>query len=129
MREEYDFSQSVKNPYAKQLKEPVTINLGVEVIEYFEKMSEDTDIPYQTLINLYLKTVYGRSVNCPSRGCPEKISRTKGGIGGQAKLRVGADRANLAPIRRFHALWGCSAGAPQTIRISINEKHLTDICA
>jgi len=55
MREEYDFSQSVKNPYAKQLRKPVTINLGVEVIKYFEAMSEDTDIAYQTLINLYLK--------------------------------------------------------------------------
>jgi hypothetical protein len=55
MRKEYDFSQSVKNPYVEQLKEPVTINLGVEVIEYFEKMSKDTDIPYQTLISLYLK--------------------------------------------------------------------------
>lgn len=55
MREEYDFSQSVKNPYAKQLRKPVTIDLGVEVIEYFEEIAEDTDIPYQTLINLYLK--------------------------------------------------------------------------
>ena len=55
MREEYDFSQSVKNPYAKQLKKPITIDLGIEVIKYFEAMSEDTDIPYQTLINLYLK--------------------------------------------------------------------------
>ncbi len=55
MREEYDFSQSVKNPYAEHLKKPVTVELGVEVIEYFEKMSKETDIPYQTLINLYLK--------------------------------------------------------------------------
>ena len=55
MREEYDFSQSVKNPYTEQLRKPVTIDLGVEVIEYFEAMSEDTDIPYQTLITLYLK--------------------------------------------------------------------------
>jgi hypothetical protein len=55
MRKEYDFSQSVKNPYVKQLRKPVTINLGVEVIEYFEKLSEETDIPYQTLISLYLK--------------------------------------------------------------------------
>lgn len=55
MREEYDFSQSIKNPYVKQLKKPVTIDLGIEVIEYFEEMAEDTDIPYQTLISLYLK--------------------------------------------------------------------------
>ena len=43
MRKEYDFSQSVKNLYTKQLKEPVTINLGVEAIEYFEKMSQDEE--------------------------------------------------------------------------------------
>jgi hypothetical protein len=55
MREEYNFSQSVKNPYAKQLRKPITIDLGVDVIEYFEKLSEETDIPYQTLISLYLK--------------------------------------------------------------------------
>jgi hypothetical protein len=55
MREEYDFSQSVENPYAKHLKKPVTIHLGVDVIKYFEGMSEETDIPYRTLINLYLK--------------------------------------------------------------------------
>ncbi len=55
MREEYDFSQSIKNPYTKQLKKPITIDLGVEVIKYFEAMSEDIDIPYQTLISLYLK--------------------------------------------------------------------------
>ena len=55
MREEYDSSQSVKNPYAKHLKKPVTIHLELEVIEYFEEISKDTDIPYQTLISLYLK--------------------------------------------------------------------------
>jgi uncharacterized protein (DUF4415 family) len=55
MREEYDFSQSIKNPYADRLRKPVTIRLGVDVIEYFERMSEETDVPYQVLINLYLK--------------------------------------------------------------------------
>jgi len=55
MREEYDFSQSVKNPYVEHLKKPVTIHLELDVIEYFEEMSKDTDIPYQTLIHLYLK--------------------------------------------------------------------------
>ena len=55
MSEEYDFTQSAKNPYAKLLRKLVTIDLGGEVIEYFEEISEDTDIPYQTLINLYLK--------------------------------------------------------------------------
>ena len=55
MREEYDFSESVKNPYAKRLRKPVTIRLGVDVIDYFKQMAEETGIPYQTVIDLYLK--------------------------------------------------------------------------
>ena len=54
MREEYDFSKGVKNPYSKRLKKQITINLNVDTIEYFKAMSEQTGIPYQTLINLYL---------------------------------------------------------------------------
>ena len=55
MREEYDFSKSIKNPYAKKLRKAVTIRLGVDIIEYFKGISEETGIPYQTLINLYLR--------------------------------------------------------------------------
>lgn len=55
MREEYDFSESVPNPYAKKLKKQVTIRLEEEVVNYFKSLSEETEIPYQTLINLYLK--------------------------------------------------------------------------
>jgi len=55
MRKEYDFSSSRKNPYAAQLKKPVTIRLDQASIVYFKSMSEETGIPYQSLINLYLK--------------------------------------------------------------------------
>lgn len=55
MREEYDFSESVPNPYAKKLKKQVTIRLEEEIVDYFKSLSEETEIPYQTLINLYLK--------------------------------------------------------------------------
>ncbi len=54
MREEYDFSNAIKNPYAKKLKKQITINLDTEVIDYFKNQSEASGIPYQTLINLYL---------------------------------------------------------------------------
>lgn len=54
MKEEYDFSNAVKNPYAKMLKQQVTINLEKEVVNYFKEMSVKEGIPYQTLINLYL---------------------------------------------------------------------------
>ncbi len=55
MRKEYDFSKSAKNPYARKLKKPVTIRLENDVIEYFKNLARETDIPYQKLINLYLK--------------------------------------------------------------------------
>ena len=55
MRQEYDFSDSKPNPYTQQLRRPVTIRLGVDVIDYFRAQAEETGIPYQTLINLYLK--------------------------------------------------------------------------
>ncbi|MCP3963125.1 MAG: antitoxin [bacterium] len=57
MREEYDFSKmkGEKNPYVDRLREEVTLQLGVDVVEYFKQMSEVTEIPYQNLINLYLR--------------------------------------------------------------------------
>lgn len=57
MKKEYDFSKmkSRKNPYASKLKKPVTIRLSEDVIEYFKGMSEESGVPYQSLINLYLR--------------------------------------------------------------------------
>ena len=55
MRKNYDFSKSVKNPYAKYHKKQVTLRLGVDVIDYFKKLAEETGVPYQNLINLYLQ--------------------------------------------------------------------------
>ena len=57
MKKEYDFSkmEGRKNPYAKVLKKQVTLRLGVDVIEYFKEMAGETGIPYQNLVNLYLR--------------------------------------------------------------------------
>lgn len=57
MKDEYDFSKmkSRRNPYASKLKKSVTMRLGEDVIEYFKKMAEETGVPYQSLINLYLR--------------------------------------------------------------------------
>ena len=55
MRSEYDFSKSRKNPYANQLKRQVTIRLDEPTLEYFKNLSQEMAIPYQTLINLYLR--------------------------------------------------------------------------
>ncbi len=54
MRDEYDFSKSIKNPYTDQTKVPVTICLDKANLDYFKKLSLELNIPYQTLINSYL---------------------------------------------------------------------------
>ncbi|MGI5172739.1 BrnA antitoxin family protein [Treponema sp. OMZ 840] len=54
MKEEYDFSRAIKNPYFAKLKQQITIRLDEQVIEYFKKMSDETGMPYQNIINYYL---------------------------------------------------------------------------
>ena len=57
MKAQYDFSKmrSRKNPYASKLKKPVTMRLSEDVIEYFKGMAQEAGVPYQSLINLYLR--------------------------------------------------------------------------
>jgi uncharacterized protein (DUF4415 family) len=55
MRKHYDFSDSVPNPYSQKLKKQITIRIDEDTIAYFKDMAEDKGIPYQSLINLYLR--------------------------------------------------------------------------
>ena len=55
MRERYDFSDSVPNPYAKRMKQQITIRIDQDTVDYFKSMAEEKGIPYQSLINLYLR--------------------------------------------------------------------------
>jgi hypothetical protein len=55
MRREYDFSKADKNPYAGKFKRQVTLRLEEQVVAYFKSLAKDADIPYQTLINFYLR--------------------------------------------------------------------------
>lgn len=55
MKKEYDFSDAIKNPYAKRLKRQITIRLERDTVEYFKQLAAETDIPYQKLINLFLR--------------------------------------------------------------------------
>ncbi len=57
MKAEYDLSKlkARKNPYASKLKKPVTMRLSEDVVEYFKRMADETGLPYQNLINLYLR--------------------------------------------------------------------------
>jgi hypothetical protein len=55
MRKNYDFSGAVRNPYAKRLKKQLTIRLDEETISYFQGLSREMSLPYQTLMNMYLR--------------------------------------------------------------------------
>ena len=54
MKAEYDFTNARKNPFSNRLKKQTTINIDSDTIDYFKAQSQDSGIPYQTLINLYL---------------------------------------------------------------------------
>ena len=55
MRKGYDFSAGIKNPFARRLKKQVTIRLDEGTLKYFKELSADLGLPYQTLINMYLR--------------------------------------------------------------------------
>ena len=55
MKKSYDFSKSTRNPYVKKAKKQLTIRLDEDTIEYFRELAEESGIPYQSLINLYLR--------------------------------------------------------------------------
>ncbi len=55
MRKNYDFSTAIRNPYAKRLKKQLTIRLDEDTITYFQGLSREMALPYQTLMNMYLR--------------------------------------------------------------------------
>jgi uncharacterized protein (DUF4415 family) len=70
MRKEYDFSHSVKNPYIRKLKKAISIRLDPDTIEYFKRLSEETGIPYQNLMNHYL-------ADCAAKGLRPSLTWQK----------------------------------------------------
>ncbi|MBL4661129.1 MAG: BrnA antitoxin family protein [Alcanivoracaceae bacterium] len=57
MKDNYDFEnmKGRKNSYTKYLKQPVTMRLDCDSVDYFKSLAKETGVPYQTLINLYLR--------------------------------------------------------------------------
>jgi uncharacterized protein (DUF4415 family) len=55
MRNEYDFAKAKKNPYARKLKRQVTLRMDEDTVSYFKNLAQENGVPYQTLINLYLR--------------------------------------------------------------------------
>jgi uncharacterized protein (DUF4415 family) len=72
MRKTYDFSKSVKNPYVRKLKKPISIRLDPDTIDYFKKLAVETGIPYQNLMNHFL-------ADCAAKGLkPSLVWQKKG---------------------------------------------------
>jgi hypothetical protein len=63
MRKEHDFSQSRKNPYAKQLKRQITIRLDTVAVDYFKNMAAELGMPYRNLINLFLRLRHAQTAS------------------------------------------------------------------
>jgi predicted DNA binding CopG/RHH family protein len=65
MRKEYDFSKGKKNPFARILKRQITIRLDEPTIGYFRSLASETGLPYQSLMNLYLRdcAAHNRKLN------------------------------------------------------------------
>lgn len=78
MRREYSFSRAKKNPYSRMIKRQVTIRLDEETVEYFKKMAKEDGVPYQTLINLYLRdcAASNRRLRLRWEETPAESSRT-----------------------------------------------------
>ena len=55
MKKQYDFSKARPNPYAKRLKKQITLRLDQPTLTYFKNLGERLGMPYQTLINMYLR--------------------------------------------------------------------------
>jgi predicted DNA binding CopG/RHH family protein len=56
MKKEYNFENSIRNPYTKKLKRQITIRIENDTIDYFKQLATETDIPYQKLINMFLRS-------------------------------------------------------------------------
>ena len=74
MKKNYDFSAAVKNPYAKRLKKQLTIRLDQETISYFQGLSREMSLPYQTLMNMYLRDC-AETRKRPHWAGPQRVGR------------------------------------------------------
>ena len=57
MKKNYDLKKMSwkPNPYLRALKKSVTIRFDQDVVEYFKELSAREGVPYQTLMNQFLR--------------------------------------------------------------------------
>ena len=77
MRESYDFSNAIKNPYISKLKKQITIRLENTTIDYFKELGEETGIKYQQLINMYLNDCARKHLKPNIEWQPKAVQKEK----------------------------------------------------
>ena len=99
MRESYDFTNASRNPYAKRLKQQITIRIDRDTLGYFKALANETGTPYQTLINLYLRECATSGAFCRNSGAlMRKSGRENKRTDLSLRYFVGyAVRASVAP--------------------------------
>ena len=98
MRDNYDFTNAIKNPYSDRLKKQITIRLDDTVIAYFKEMADQTGMPYQNIINYYL-------LDCVKNNKKMKISCWLGFDFKRAVRHVGeASFANVSLLYEFNII-------------------------
>jgi predicted DNA binding CopG/RHH family protein len=127
MRKQYDFSTGRRNPYAKRLKKQVTIRLDEQTIHYFKSLAQETGVPYQTLINLYLRDcaasrrklamrwrTAAQGLDSPRPGSPSSTTWPKHRFGWRSRWRMSCDPTTR---RLYHSLQvGCDPRRCSTLR-------------
>ncbi|PYP29664.1 MAG: hypothetical protein DMD49_12740 [Gemmatimonadetes bacterium] len=103
MRREYDFSKARRNPYASRLKQSVTIRLDSTAVAYFKRLAAELEIPYQTLINLYLRDCAASGRKLALKWKPARRGRS---------LTSAREAECLAPRRAWTVVHYCCAGRP-----------------
>lgn len=96
MRREYDFNQSVANPYVNKLKKQISIRIDNDTIEYFKSLAAQTAIPYQSLINLFLAECASKELK-PSV-LWQNVARSRRAREGRLAGRT-ATRTGRTPVR------------------------------
>jgi antitoxin component of RelBE/YafQ-DinJ toxin-antitoxin module len=95
MKKNYDFTGAIRNPYAKRLKKQLTIRLDTDTVDYFQELSRELSLPYQTLMNMYLRDC------ATTRRRPEWAAPRKGARPNQALQRTTTlPRSARSPGRR-----------------------------
>jgi hypothetical protein len=102
MRKNYDFSNAVRNPYAKRLKRQLTIRLDEETIGYFQGLSREMSLPYQTLMNMYLRDCVESRMR-PHWAVASAMKRANKPLKRSYAVQVKDGRSPTAPARSLTA--------------------------